>query len=482
MLPSQRRWLPQSIRGLVLSVALLSTLVTLVLGAATILVVHWELERQLDQRIELETRALLAHYRENGFDALAHAIALRDHQSARDDIGYLAGMDGSGRSTAYLLVDAAGRRRAGSFAAIAPPPPGWSEFVRFQRPDGSIGDAQAMNSRLAGGGQLVVAADRTVIYRMHRLLLKVFAVGFGVLLLLNLGVMIGFGRVIRHRLTAIEVSADAIMAGDLRRRMPVGQSGSEFDRLSEVLNRMLDRMNLVLDNLRQASGDIAHDLRTPLQRVRGNLEQAIALTDDPRTRAKLDETMAGIEDALTLFSALLAISEVEGQSVRARFRPLDLGRAVDDLVAIYQPAIEDSGRTLRLDCRPVWVSGDRMLLQQAIGNLLDNALLHTPVRTAIRVRVEQTGDTAVIRVQDDGPGIPASQRQRVFQRLVRLDASRSAPGHGLGLSMVRAIARAHGGSATIEPADQGLSVRIELPAVAADSQADAGPCVGAPAA
>ena len=456
------RYSPRTIRGLVITMTLVSGVVTLLLAAALILVVHRELERQLDQRIEAETHALLDFYEVHGFDALTKIVTLRDRRSTTGDMGYLAGVDEVDRSTAYILVDAGGERRAGSFSADLPPP-GWSEFVHFRRPDGTRGVAQAMNSALPGGGHLVVAADRSVIDQMHWKMLKLFAIGYGALLILGMALMIGFGRVIRRKLTGIEASAQAIMAGDLSRRMPLDGSESEFDRLSLVLNRMLDRINALLDNLRQVSGDIAHDLRTPLQRVRNRLEETAKAAGETAVHDQIDAATAEMDDLLDLFSSLLAISEIEGQSIRTRFVSVDLYQAIDEIVDAYRPTVEDSGRTLELTGAPVTVCGDRKLLQRVVANLLDNALLHATGSTSIHISIERSGEQASIMVRDDGPGIPSSEHERVFRRLTRLDTSRSTPGHGLGLNLVAAIVAAHGGTVAIEPASIGLTIRILLP-------------------
>lgn len=456
------RLMPRTLRGLVLVVALISGVATTLLAIIATLQFHHELERQLDARIEAETHSLLAYHEDHGFDALARLLQAREQRGSRSDIGYLAGVDEANRSTAYLLVDAQGRRRAGALQA-AVPRPGWSEFVHFRRPDGSRGVAQAMNSALKGGGQLVVAADRAVIQQMHWTMLKLFAAGWAAALLLMIGAVAAFGRVVRHRLNGIEASARAIMAGDLSRRMPLDGSDSEFDRLSLILNRMLDRIGDLLDNLRQVSGDIAHDLRTPLQRVRNRLEAAALAASGTPHEERLDAAMREMDDVLELFSSLLAISEIEGQSIRAGFRSVRLDEAVGEMVDIYRPAMEDEGRTIVLETGPAVVRGDRRLLQNAVANLLDNALLHTPAGTPVGLTLEGVGASAVLTVRDEGPGIPPAEHERVFRRLMRLDASRSTPGHGLGLSLVAAIVAAHDGTVDILPSSSGLTIRIVLP-------------------
>lgn len=457
------RLVPRTIPGLVFAMALVSGVISVLVAGAMIYVVHREMERQLDQTIEVETNALLDFYKDHDFTALAHVVAVRDQRAlAMGNVGYLAGMNEDGRAIAHILVDAEGKRRAGTFAADLPPP-GWSEFVRFRRGDGTMGVAQAMNSPLTGGGSLVVAADRAVIDQMDWKMLQLFALGYGVLLVLGVVVSLGFGRAIQSRLAGIETSAKAIMAGDLSRRMPLDGSGSEFDRLSLVLNRMLDRMGALRDNLRQVSGDIAHDLRTPLQRVRNKLERAAISAEGTPTQDQLHHAIAEIGGLLDLFSSLLAISEIEGQSVRARFVPVDLQQAVEEIIEVYRPTFEDCGRRLDFIGVPTTVRGDRRLLQQVVANLLDNTLLHAGSSTGSHILLEHVGERAVLKVHDNGPGIPPSEHERVFKRLTRVDASRSTPGHGLGLNLVAAIVDVHDGTVGIEPSQEGLTMKIELP-------------------
>jgi len=463
------RHFPRTIGSLTLAVTLISGIVTTAVALAATLIMHRELELQLDERIRIETEALVDTYRQDGFDALARVVTLRDQRSGTSDMGYLAGVDEAGRSTAYLLIDAQGHRRAGSLQARIPKT-GWSEFVRFRRTDGSRGVAQAMNTRLPDGSQLIVAADRSVIQRMHWMMLRLFGTGWAAILLLSLAATLGFGRVVRRRLDEIGSSAEAIMKGDLSRRMPLDGSGGEFDRLSLVLNRMLDRIGALLENLRQVSGDIAHDLRTPLQRVRNRLEAAASTADSTAHEAPLDAALREMDDVLELFASLLAISEVEGQSVRATFEPLRLDEAVAEIADLYRPTFEDEGRLLGLDLAPVTVRGDRRLLQRVVANLLDNALIHTPSTAAVILVLQIVSGMAVLTISDEGPGIPRSEAERVFRRLTRLDASRSTPGHGLGLSMVAAIVEAHDGAVSIPPSSRGLTVRVALPEDVAPGQ------------
>lgn len=455
--------LPRSIRGLALLFAGVMALVTALLGGTTYWFVHEEIERQIDQRVEIETRALVDYERSYGFEALLDVIRKREMRAHPGDIGYLAGADETiGREMGYIVLDADGRRRAGSLQASMPPL-GWSEFVHFTRPDGSRGIAQAMNNRLPNGAQLLVAADREIVDRMDLVLLRLFGAAFGVLLLLGAVAALAFGRIVRRRLAAVEASANAIIAGDMSQRMPLGGFGAELDRLSSILNHMLDRIAALVTNLREVSTGMAHDLRTPLSRLRAKLEQAEAMAKEPEQRELLEASTEETDKLMHLFGSLLAIAEVDRRTLRKRFGAVDLGDATAEIAEAHRAALEDAGLTLDVEVGSVVVHGDRPLLQRMIGNLLDNAIVHTPPGTRLRLSVNRVDAQAIVRVADDGPGVPERDRERVFERLVRLDKSRSKPGHGLGLSMVAAIASAHDGTAEIVPSEQGLLIEIRVP-------------------
>lgn len=455
--------LPRTIGGLALTIAGVSCVLTLAVGAITFDKVHHEIERQLDRRIELETDSLLATYARTDFEVLARAINDRTQRSGKGMIGYLSAASEEGNGMGYLLLDAEGRRRAGDFNGPVPQP-GWSEFAHFQRPDGSRGVAQAMNSPLTGGGRLVVAADRGGLRKIDHSLKRLFQINFGIMIAAGLLAMLLFGRVVQRRLGAVQGTAEGIMAGDLSRRMPIDGSGGEFDQLSKVLNRMLDRISDLMGNLRQVSGDLAHDLRTPLTRLRVRLEDAEGIATTDEQRAGLAGALREVDGLQELLSSLLALSELEGRSVRERFVPVDLEAAIRELAEAYAPAVDAADMTLNLDLGPATVWGDQRLLQRALSNLLDNSLAHAGPGTRITARLRSDGDRVRLEWADDGRGIPLEARARVFKRFVRLDAARSTPGHGLGLSIVSAIIAAHDGTITLTPSERGLAFSIGLSA------------------
>ena len=442
------RWPWRSTFGLVALVAVCLAVATLLVGIVAYEVTHEALEVQLDHRIAVETRALLAEG-DDGPNGVADAIQRRE----------------AARSTAsldYILVDAGGGRMAGTLAAVAPTAPGYLEFLHYRR-DGEQRIAQALTTRLPDGSRLVVAVDRGVIDDMDATLLKLFAGAFGVLLLLGIGAAWLVGSITRARLSRIDHAALAIIDGDLSRRMPLTGSNDEFDRVSATLNQMLDRIGALMDNLRQVSSDVAHDLRTPLTRLHNRLEEALSTDDTELRRPAIDAAVAQSRELLDIFAALLRITEVEAFSARGQFREVALDTLVEELVETYRPDMEIGGHKLAVHIQTgVRIAGDRRLLQQLVTNLLDNALRHTPAGTNIDVVLDQDADGAHLTIRDDGPGVSPQDGERLFQRFARAERSRSTGGHGLGLALVAAVASAHHASAKLLPGP-GFHIRIDLP-------------------
>lgn len=457
------RFAPRSIGRLAIAVAVATSLVTAALAGLTYYVVHEEIERQIDHRIKIEMRALVEYEREHGFDALLQAIAIRDETgtTAANDFPDGNGAD-STRTLGYMVFDANNRRRGGMLQAKRPPP-GWSEFVHFARPDGTRGIAQAINAPLPDGGELVVAVDRLIVDEMDAMLFKLFVAAFGTLLIVNVGATLAFGRAIRHRLRAMNQAAGAIMAGDMGQRMPVAGADRELDELARVLNDMLDRIAALVANLRDISSGLAHDLRTPLSRLKAQLDRAERSASDPVVADRIGAANVEADALLDLFSAILAIAEVDGRDVRKRFVTVDLAVTISDIAEVHRAAFEDAGIALRVDTKPATVMGEKALLQQLTSHLLDNIIVHADLAKNASVSVGTEGDYAYLEVGDDGRGVPADQSRRIFERLVRLDPSRSRQGHGLGLSMVAAIVSAHGGTANVVPGPR-FVIRVELPA------------------
>jgi len=276
------------------------------------------------------------------------------------------------------------------------------------------------------------------------------------------------------RIDAVSATTRTIMEGDLTGRLPVNGSGDELDRLSQNLNLMLARIEQLMAGLREVSDNIAHDLKTPLSRLRNRVEAALREPyAEPAYREALERTIEEADGLIKTFNALLSIARLEAGAAGDNKESLDVSELVRDVAELYEPVAEERGIMLKADAvGPVYTRADRQLLGQAIANLIDNALKYgAPDRTEsangvvpeVSVTAGAAGSMAEIAVTDRGPGVPAGERERVLGRFVRLEASRSEPGSGLGLSLVAAVARLHGGALRLEDNDPGLKVILSLP-------------------
>lgn len=437
--------------GLVVTVSLAFAIATLLIGAVAYELTHEALEEQLDHRIEMETRALLAVYEQAGVAGLSAAISQREQLQSVASLG-------------YILIDRDRQRLAGTLEAEVPNKPGYVEFLYYGAGSGrSRKVAQSMTTSLPDGGMVLVAADRGAIDEMDKTLLALFAAAFGAMLVIGVGCAWTVGAVTRARLDRIDRTAVAIIGGDLAQRMPSDGSGSEFDRLSQTLNRMLDRISALIENLRQVSGDIAHDLRTPLTRLQNRLGQALVATDREAQRLAIEAALDQSHEMLEIFTAMLHISEIEAREAGRGFRPVNLSWVAEELVETYLPDAEDSGHHLQGAIAPgIMLMADQRLFQQLIANLLDNALRHTPAGTIIRLELRQVVGAVLLVVEDDGPGVPAEDLPKLFERFSRTERSRSTPGHGLGLALVAAIAAAHNGTVALRLRHPGLRAEVML--------------------
>jgi len=316
--------------------------------------------------------------------------------------------------------------------------------------------------RLRDGAFLVVAQDSARVRDMQRAIIQAFAWAGGLTLLLAIAGGAVLAMNFLRRIDQISRTSRAIMEGDLAARIPARGTNDEIDQLVTGLNAMLDRVQSLMIGLRQVSSDIAHDLRTPLGRLRQHLEQA--RDGATTTEAYATATEAAIAEADTLletFSALLRIAQIEAGVRRGAFAPIDLSDVLRGVGEAYVASAEESGHALRLEIEDgVTLTGDRQLLSLLVSNLIENALHHTLSGTTIRLVLNRTA----VHVIDNGPGIPADERDKVLDRFYRLDRSRSTPGSGLGLAMVKAIASLHGLSLQLGDARPGLDVALTMQA------------------
>jgi signal transduction histidine kinase len=274
-------------------------------------------------------------------------------------------------------------------------------------------------------------------------------------------------RSLLSRTDAIARTCRAIVEGDLKTRVPLRGTQDELDRLSQTINSMLDRIAALMENIRQVTNDIAHDLRTPLTHLRHRLEHARSGSPADYDKA-LESAIADTDGVLALFAALLRIAQIEGGARRAGFAPVDLAALLRQLRDMFAPVCDDAGHELTLHiAQSATIHGDRELIVQLFSNLIENAIVHTPPGTAIEVALETHQDQAVISVSDNGPGVPQDEQQKLFRPFYRREASRSRPGYGLGLALVHAIAELHGSKVNIgSRAAGGFCISLYFPLVA----------------
>jgi len=430
---------------------MLFTASAVILGVAVCWMTHASLTQQLEGRV----RAAGGHFAEldrtEGIGGLiAHARAFGGNGPEALD---------------YLVQSPAGRRLAGQLPMVG----GRRGWLRLNA-DGADGPKPVLAyvQQLPDGVVIAVGDDLRRVRRADDAVLRAFALSIAGTLLLGGAGGIWLSRLFLHRVDAMSRTAEAIIDGDLSQRIPLRGTRDDLDRLADTLNRMLDRMQKLLTSVREASNNIAHDLRTPLSRLRQRLEDAREHAGSPAAQDQAVEAAKVEVDALlSTFAALLRIAEVEAGAQRAAFCRVDLTSVVATVAEAFAPSAEEEGRSLAANVASgVVVHGDRELLTQMLVNLVENALRHTPCGTAVRLSLRRQGRQAVLVVQDNGPGIPVAEQEQVLRRFHRLDRSRTTPGSGLGLSLVAAIVELHGAVLRLEDAQPGLRVRVVLASMA----------------
>ena len=426
--------------GFALAVALL--------GLVTMLATRSALTQQFESRIRNEAMAVQADYTEGGLKGLL--AELGERKDLTDEL-------------LFGVQTAAGEPVTGRLAGLRAPA-GWSD--QQLTVDSRVERLRVFAQELPGGYRLLAGDKSGRIEGLSRRILLGFFLAFAAVLAVGAVGAFALSRAVQRRLAAISGTAQAIIDGDMARRVPVSAGDDDLTRLAATINRMLDRIAGLMDSLRQVSSDIAHDLRTPLNRLRQRLEAAARQAHDPDHRAEIEGALRDVDAILATFAAMLRIAEVEAGGRRAAFRPLDLQALAKAVVEDFAPAAEDGGHALVLEsAKAVWIEGDGDLLTQMTVNLVENALRHTPRGCTVRLSALRTADGAVLSVADDGPGVPAADRERLFDRFYRLERSRSTPGSGLGLALVQAVARLHRGEISLGDRKPGLEARIVIPAI-----------------
>ncbi len=418
---------------------------------------------QITNTVDAEITGLGEQYNQGGIRRLVIVVDLRSRRPG---------------SSLYLVTTATGEGLAGNVGSLEPgvlDNPGWLEtsYRRLEAPEGIEHHALVRVVQLGGGFRLLVGRDLEERERLYGIISNAGRWSFAVVVVLGLVGGFFVSRRVLKRIDAMTDTAQTIMAGDLAGRLPVAGTGDELDRLAEHLNAMLDRIESLMGGLKEVSDNIAHDLKTPLTRLKNRCEQALrnAKTDSDY-RAVLEATMEESDDLIRTFDALLMIARAESGQARDNMTDFDAAEIARDVSDLYEPLAEEKGLALKVEASVAApIHANRELVSQALANLVDNAIKYaapeagkvngTPA--AIVVEASNEGDRILLTVADTGPGIPEADRGRVVERFVRLEQSRSEPGSGLGLSLAAAVARLHGGELKLEDNQPGLRGIIALP-------------------
>jgi signal transduction histidine kinase len=455
---------------LALAILLLSAV-----GAGIVLTfIAWEVvsvvDREIAQTIDAEAKGLVDTFNTAGLDTLGAVIEARKREPG---------------ASLYLLTSPIGEPLAGNVQQIPAEVllhPGFVPiFYRGTESSGHSRQALVGVYVLPGGFRLLIGHDLGDRARIGAVMVRALAISLIFFAALGAVGALFVARRVLQRIDDINTSARGIMAGDLARRLPVSGSGDELDRLAEGLNEMLGRIAELMEGLREVSDNIAHDLRTPLTRLRNHAEAALAFGGDAATyRLALEKTIEESDALIKIFNALLLIARAEAGGDVGPPQLVDVGEAAQTVAELYEPIAEEEGVALTVRAHgPLTVRGNRELIGQALANLVDNALKYgapnrgsadAEAKPDVVITAARMGGSVVLTIADRGPGIAPVDRARVLDRFVRLEGSRSRPGSGLGLSLAAAVARMHGGSVELEDNEPGLRVRLTLPATDPPSQ------------
>jgi signal transduction histidine kinase len=414
--------------ALLLSFALLGTLTVFLTDAA--------LHRQIDQKISAEMQRLITIEKTGGTDALA----LVQTQAETSE-----------KTLLFRYTNPKLNLNLGNFTHV-PQHMGWADVSVEPQTSQEQPDQFRVWKQPLGQGELSVASDLDEIENVTDTLAGAFITAGLVAALLALIGGLWFGHYNLKSINQLATTAEAVSAGELSQRMPILHGEDGFDRLSATLNHMLDRNAELLDNQKQITSNIAHDIRTPLTRLRQNLEKT-------GNRLALEET----DRLLTILTALLRIAEIEEGPKREQFQRLDLVGVAQHTIEAYALSFEASGRTLNTEFVPeAWVEGDRDLLLQLFSNLFENLLAHTPKGTAALLTISKIKDHTCLTLSDDGLGVPAAELATIFRRFQRADLSRNSPGHGLGLALVFAISKLHQAELSAVNLNPGFQISLKF--------------------
>jgi len=411
-----------------------------------------DLKAQIHEAIQQDIRELTNIYDKEGETALV------------DDIKGLSSSVEATRSL-YLLEEADGRVIIGNVPRIEPFD-GWTE-TRLTLASSETSHFFIYGTRI-GELWLFVGRRAHSVWEIQKLILRSVAWALCITIPIAFFGVVTLAKQASRRVDAIAIAMDAYLQGNLSQRVPQTSRGDEIDRLADNINNVLRQIEKLIDGMKQVTSDVAHDLRTPLSRLRQRLESAKEGGDKAQGSVKPSEAIEEIDGILATFDALLQIAEIDSGAKSTTFGEVDLSQLGQFLFDTYSSVADDNGQNLELDVvGNVVLRGSRRLLVQLLVNLIENAIRHSPTGTSIKLAICNRPAGPAIAVSDTGPGIPPEDRERVFERFYRRDSSRSTPGNGLGLALVRSIAELHGATVTLSDNAPGLIVTVDFPSTAA---------------
>ena len=430
------------------------------------------INEQITATVNAETTEIVDIYTRRGLVGLVRAIEYRALRPG---------------ANLYLVTTPEGKAIGGNVGALAPgvmASIGWSEtgYRRLDEQDTADHRALVRVTELTNGFRLLVGRDLEERRRLFGIVANAAQWSLLVVIVLGIGGGIFVARRVLQRIDAMTGTTRRIMAGDLSGRLPVGRSGDELDRLAENLNAMLERIEALMTGLKEVSDNIAHDLKTPLTRMRNRAEEALASSgSEAEYRAALERTIEESDGLIRTFNALLMIARAESGQARGNMDDFDAADVAKGIQELYEPLAEDDGMTLRVRTATARLHGNRELISQALANLVENAIKYgkpspvvqplDPVAAArtreILIEARRENDHVLLSVTDHGPGIPEGDRKHAVERFVRLEASRTLPGSGLGLSLASAVATLHGGELRLSDSHPGLTATLVIPALSA---------------
>src|SRR4051795_5355551 len=424
---------------------------------------------EITQTVNAETSEISEIYDRRGLVGLVRAIEYRALRPG---------------ANLYLVTTPTGQAIAGNVGSLAPgvmASAGWTETAYRRIEDADDRDHRALVrvTVLENGFRLLIGRDLAERRRLFSIVAKAAQWSILIVVVLGLGGGIFVARRVLRRIDAMSGTAHRIMTGDLSERLPVGRSGDELDRLAENLNATLERIEALMAGLKEGSDNIAHDLKTPLTRLRNRAEEALAKSGgEADYRAALERTIEESDGLIRTFNALLMIARAESGQARGNMDDFDAADVANGIFELYEPLAEDAGMALKVKAAPAGIHGNRELISQALANLVENAIKYGKPEPAaqplgadavkasreILIEARREGDSVLLSVTDHGPGIPEADRKHAIERFVRLETSRTLPGSGLGLSLASAVATLHGGELRLADAHPGLVATLAIPA------------------